>query len=198
MSEDIQAMQIGDKLRNRREAQGLTSIELAKRCDLSEARLMAIEQGFSMPTISTLLRIARELDVGVGYFFQDADVKKPVEVVRGTERIKVAQEKKEGLEQEGLYYDYEALVVNYPAARMKPFHIEISTGDHSHLAAAEHRGQEFIFVLDGEVEWRSDEESHRLTAGDSIYFNSEIPHKIIGQGDSKPRVLAVIYEPNDD
>ena len=195
MTEEIQAMQIGDKLRNRREAQGLTSIELAKRCDLSEARLMAIEQGFAMPTISTLLRIARELDVGVGFFFQDAEVKKPVEVVRAADRIKVAQEKKEGIE-EGLYYDYEALVVNFPNAAMKPFHIEISTGDHSELEDSLHKGQEFIYVLEGEVEWKSDEESHRLTAGDAIYFNSEIPHKIIGRGTEKPKVLAVIYESN--
>ena len=84
MSEEIQAMQIGSKLRQRRELRGLTTIELAKKCDLSEARLMAMEQGFSMPTISVLLRIARELGVDVGYFFQDAEVQRPVEVVRRT------------------------------------------------------------------------------------------------------------------
>ena len=194
MSEKIQAMQIGDRLRVRREAKGLTTIELAKACDLSEARLMAIEQGFSMPTISTLLRIAHALDVGVGYFFQDTEVKRPVEVVRAADRLKVAQEKKEGIE-EGLYYDYEALVVSFPGAVMKPFHVEIDTGDHSELAASKHVGQEFIYVLEGEVEWRSDEESHRLGAGDAIYFNSEIPHRIIGLGEHKPKVLAVIYEP---
>jgi transcriptional regulator with XRE-family HTH domain len=196
MTEEIQAMQIGDKLRQRREAQGLTSIELAKRCDLSEARLMAIEQGFAMPTISTLLRIARELGVGVGYFFQDADVRRPVEIVRSADRIKVGQASKEGVSEE-LYYDYEALTINYPDAAMKPFHVEVDTGDHSNLEAAKHKGQEFIYVLDGEIEWRSDAEAHRLSAGDSIYFNGEIPHKIIGLGSTKPKVIAVIYEPQD-
>lgn len=194
MSEEIQAMQIGAKLRQRRELRGLTSIELAKRCDLSEARLMAMEQGFSMPTISVLLRIARELGVDVGFFFQDSKERRPVEVVRAKERIKVAQEHKEGIAQ-GLYYDYEALTVNFPGAVMRPFHIEIDTGDHSQLEAAKHRGQEFIFVLEGDVEWRSDDETHRLSTGDSIYFNSEIPHRIIGLGSKKPKVLAVIYEP---
>jgi transcriptional regulator with XRE-family HTH domain len=194
MSEEIQAMQIGEKLRQRREQRGLTTIELAKRCDLSEARLMAMEQGFSMPTISTLLRISRELGVDVGFFFQDAEGKHPVEVVRATERIKVAQERREGIT-EGLYYDYEALTVNFPGAVMRPFHIEIDTGDHSHLEASKHKGQEFIYVLEGEVEWRSDDESYRLAAGDAIYFNGEIPHKIIGLGSKKPKVLAVIYEP---
>ncbi|MDX9999753.1 MAG: cupin domain-containing protein [Polyangia bacterium] len=194
MSEEIQAMQIGEKLRQRRELRGLTTIELAKRCDLSEARLMAMEQGFSMPTISVLLRIARELGVDVGFFFQDAEVRRSVEIVRAADRIKVAQERKEGIS-EGLYYDYEALTVNFPGAAMRPFHIEIDTGDHSQLEAAKHKGQEFIYVLEGEVEWRSEEESHRLTTGDSIYFNSEIPHRIIGLGPKKPKVLSVIYEP---
>lgn len=196
MSEEIQAMQIGVKLRQRRELRGLTTIELAKRCDLSEARLMAMEQGFSMPTISVLLRIARELGVDVGFFFQDAEVHRSVEIVRAADRIKVAQERKEGIS-EGLYYDYEALTVSFPGAVMRPFHIEIDTGDHSQLEAAKHRGQEFIYVLEGEVEWRSENESHRLTSGDSIYFNSEIPHRIIGLGTKKPKVLSVIYEPAD-
>ena len=193
MTDEIQGLKIGDKLRERREAHGLTTIQLAKRCDLSEARLMAIEEGFAMPTISALLRIARELGVGVGFFFQDEEIKKPVEVIRRQDRIRVAQEKKEGVS-EGLYYNYEALTITFPGAVMKPFFVEVKTGDHSHIEPASHKGQEFNFVLEGEVEWRSDAESHRLEAGDAIYYNSEIPHKIIGLGDSNAKVLAVVWE----
>ncbi len=193
MSDEIHGLKIGDKLRERREAHGLTTIQLAKRCDLSEARLMAIEEGFAMPTISTLLRLARELGVGVGHFFQDEDPKRPVEVVRKEDRIKVAQEKKEGVS-EGLYYNYEALTVTYPNARMRPFFVEVKTGDHSEIEPASHKGQEFNFVLQGEVEWRSDTESHKLRAGDAIYYNSEIPHKIIGLGDTNAKVLAVVFD----
>ncbi|MFH2007273.1 MAG: cupin domain-containing protein [bacterium] len=193
MTDEIQGLNIGEKLRERREAHGLTTIQLAKRCDLSEARLMAIEEGFAMPTISTLLRLARELGVGVGFFFQDEETKKPVEVIRREDRIKVAQEKNEGLD-EGLYYNYEALTITFPNAMMKPFYVEVKTGDHSHIESASHRGQEFNFILEGACEWRSDEESHRLVAGDAIYFNSEIPHKIIGLGDTNPKILAIVYE----
>lgn len=193
MSDEIQGLKIGDKLRDRREAHGLTTIQLAKRCDLSEARLMAIEEGFAMPTISTLLRIARELGVGVGFFFQDEAVKKPVEVIRTEDRIKVSQEKKEGVA-EGLYYNYEALTITFPNAAMKPFFVEVKTGEHSHIEPASHKGQEFNYVLEGEVEWRSDTESHQLRAGDAIYYNSEIPHKIIGLGDKNAKVLAVVYD----
>ncbi len=196
MSDEIQGLKIGDKLRERREAHGLTTIQLAKRCDLSEARLMAIEEGFAMPTISTLLRIARELGVGVGYFFKDEEVKKPVEVIRTQDRIKVAQEKKEGVS-EGLYYNYEALTITFPNAAMKPFFVEVKTGDHAHIEPASHKGQEFNYVLEGEVEWRSDTESHTLKAGDAIYYNSEIPHKIIGRGDTNAKVLAVVYDDNE-
>jgi transcriptional regulator with XRE-family HTH domain len=193
MTDEIQGLKIGDKLRERREAHGLSTIQLAKRCDLSEARLMAIEEGFAMPTISILLRLARELGVGVGHFFQDEDVKKPVEVIRKKDRITVAQEKKEGVS-EGLYYNYEALTITFPDAAMKPFFVEVKTGDHSYIEPSSHRGQEFNFVLEGAVEWRSDTESHRLEAGDAIYYNSEIPHKIIGLGDTNAKVLAVVYD----
>jgi len=193
MTEEIHALQIGNKLRQRREAQGLSAFELAKRCELSEARLMSFEEGFATPTISVLLKFARLLGVGVGYFFQEADVRKSVEVVRAGERIKVAPEAKEG--GEGLYYDYEALTVNFPNPVMKTFHVEVGRGDKNAHDAASHRGQEFIYVLEGEIEWRTEAESHRLTSGDTIYFDSEIPHQIIGHGQKNPRVIAVIYEP---
>ena len=197
MSEEIHSIKIGDKLRARRQQHGLTPFQLAKRCDMSEARLMAIEEGFAMPTISTLLRIARELGVGMGYFFQDEEVQKPVEVVRKADRIVVSQEKNEGIE-EGLYYNYEALMVNFPGAVMKPFIVEIKGGgDASAIEPAAHRGQEFNFVLEGEVEWHSDVETYRLSAGDAIYYNSEIPHRIVGIGEGNPKVLAIVYEKPD-
>lgn len=194
MPEEIHALKIGEKLRARREQQGLTTYDLSQKCDLSEARLMAFEEGYATPTISVLLKIAQVLGVGMGFFFQDVRDVQPVDVVRADKRIKVSREKKEGLE-EGLYYTYEALMVNFPGAVMKPFHIEIEVTDHTKVEAAVHRGQEFIFVLEGQVEWRGSDETYLLSAGDSIYFNSEIPHKIVGVGKTTPRALAVIYEP---
>jgi transcriptional regulator with XRE-family HTH domain len=194
MTEEIHGLEIGKKLRARREQQGMSAYDLAKRCDLTEARLMAIEEGYVTPAISALLRFARVLGVGVGYFFQEAETRKPVEVVRSGARLKIAHEDHEG-SGEGLHYDYETLVVNFPGAVMKPFHVEIGVFDDPKLEAASHRGQEFIFVLEGELEWRSDAETHRLSTGDSIYFDGEIPHKIVGVGTKNPRVISVIYEP---
>ena len=55
-----------------------------------------------------------------------------------------------------------------------------------------HEGEEFIFVLEGEVEARLGDEVILLKEGDSIYFESEVPHSFVGRGHRRPRALAVL------
>ena len=56
-----------------------------------------------------------------------------------------------------------------------------------------HDGQEFIFVLQGAMEVRLDKETYILEPGDSIYYDSTIPHLVKCYGKDKTRILAVLY-----
>jgi len=56
-----------------------------------------------------------------------------------------------------------------------------------------HDGQEFIYVLQGSMEVRLDKEIHILEAGDSIYYDSTVPHLVKCYGNEKTRILAVLY-----
>ncbi|MCK4767683.1 MAG: cupin domain-containing protein, partial [Desulfobacula sp.] len=58
----------------------------------------------------------------------------------------------------------------------------------------DHKGEEFHFVMDGVVEFRSSEQIHLLEKGDCIYFDSSIPHALRGI-DGVAKSLIVIFSP---
>jgi glyoxylate utilization-related uncharacterized protein len=76
---------------------------------------------------------------------------------------------------------------------MEPFIVDVRPGSGSQQGLSTHEGEEFIYVLQGEVEIRYGSDNFRLVAGDSIYCDSIVPHHV---GSSAPaKVLAVIYAP---
>ena len=66
-----------------------------------------------------------------------------------------------------------------------------------HLAhkpvAYKHEGEEFIFVMEGELEFTLGSKVHQLKVGESIHFNSDIPHKLKSQSNEPTRCLVVLY-----
>lgn len=193
--DDSQLVSIGNKLRSVRESKGLTAYQLAQKAGITEARLMSFEEGYATPTIATLLKISQALEVSMGFFFQDQATPKRVEVVRANERAIVPREQEEGVEEN--YYTYKALSPTFPEKRMLPFYIEVERVDIEKVTPAVHPGEEFIFVLEGTLEWAGADERHTLRAGDAIHFDSEIPHRIVGVGDVIPKVIAVVYQPSN-
>jgi quercetin dioxygenase-like cupin family protein len=98
---------------------------------------------------------------------------------------------------EELYYTYKSLSPTFPDKRMQPFYIEVELVSLEDVKPAIHPGEEFLFVLEGTVQWKGEDESHTLNKGDAIHFDSGIPHRIVGVGDAKPRVIAVVYQPTN-
>ena len=184
---------IGDKLRDLRESKGLTGYQLARLAGISEARLMAFEEGYATPTIATLVKISQALGVGMGFFFQEHKPPTRVEVTRADQRRPAEQHEKRG--EDELYYSYQSLSPTFPDKRMQPFFIEVDCVDIDSVQPAVHPGEEFIFVLEGTLEWRGGDEAHQLGPGDAIHFDSSIPHRIVGVGEQKPKVVAVVYQP---
>ncbi|MCG8632311.1 MAG: cupin domain-containing protein, partial [Desulfobacterales bacterium] len=76
--------------------------------------------------------------------------------------------------------------------QMEPFVVEIEPREENDLLFNDHKGEEFHFVLDGIVEFRSSEQVHHLKKGDSIYFDSSIPHALRGIGGAA-RSLIVVF-----
>jgi transcriptional regulator with XRE-family HTH domain len=188
---DAKELRIGSKIRTLREARKLTVAEAAEKAGLTSILLSQIESEAVTPPVATLLKIANALGAHIGDFFTDVAPRKRYEVVRKAEHKKVAR--RPTPEKSPLSYSYEALSFRLADRHMEPFLIEFDIDIDEHVPPLSHKGEEFVYVLDGEVEFHAEDEVVRLFQGDSLYFDSNIPHAFVGKGDRKPRAIVVIY-----
>ena len=79
---------------------------------------------------------------------------------------------------------------------MEPFFIEILPESEVDKKLSSHEGEEFIVVISGELEVIYGQETHVLKAGDSIYYNSVVPHHVGSHGGRKAEIYAVLYFPD--
>jgi quercetin dioxygenase-like cupin family protein len=78
---------------------------------------------------------------------------------------------------------------------MEPFLIDIHPLSAQAARPSAHEGEEFMYVLSGEVEVTYGKDLYRLKAGDSIYYDSIVPHHVHTAGEEEARVVAVVYAP---
>jgi quercetin dioxygenase-like cupin family protein len=78
---------------------------------------------------------------------------------------------------------------------MEPFFVELLPESSRNGELSSHEGEEFIVVVQGQVEVVYGRETHRLAVGDSIYYNSIVPHRVGCVGDAPAAIYAVLYIP---
>ncbi|HYW85470.1 MAG TPA: cupin domain-containing protein, partial [Spirochaetia bacterium] len=91
--------------------------------------------------------------------------------------------------------DFFSLAANKTGRHMEPFVIDIHPASAQETQASTHEGEEFIYVLSGEVEIEYGRETYRLSPGDSIYYDSIVPHHVHSAGDGEAKVIGVVYAP---
>lgn len=187
---ELASLDIGRQVRNLRNQRDLTLQELSELTGLSKPNLSQIENNIVTPPIATLLKISTALGVPIGIFFQKNSQEANMVVVRKEDRYGIAK----GPHISHIGYQYEPLA--YPKAQknMEPFIVHMEQREAGDIVFNNHKGEEFLFVLEGELEFRYGEEIVILAEGDSLYFDSSIPHGYRGiKGTAK--TLAVIYRP---
>jgi len=188
---DVKELGLGTKIRTIREAKKLSIEEVAEKALLTSIVLSQVESGAVTPPVATLLKIAQALDTHIGDFFVEAPPRKRYEVVRKGEHKRVSRKPAPG--KSPLSYSYEALAFRLEKRHMEPFLVEFDIDIDEEVSPLSHKGEEFVFVLDGELEFHAEEDVVRLEQGDSLYFDSNIPHAFIGKGTIKARAVIVIY-----
>jgi transcriptional regulator with XRE-family HTH domain len=163
---------IGARIRALRLKKKMGLVELGQHTGLSPALLSKIERDRMFPTLPTLLRIALVFSVGLEYFFAGAREKPLVAVVRKAERVRLPD--KPGARQ--VAYRFESL--DYPATerRFDSYYAEFFPVPASGLVPHAHPGVEFIYALAGTLSVHIEGEEYALEAGDSMYFDSSVPH----------------------
>ncbi|MEW6616395.1 MAG: XRE family transcriptional regulator [Thermodesulfobacteriota bacterium] len=187
----VKELNIGSKIKSLREKKRFSIQNIAEKTGVSALLLSQIENEVVTPPIATLLKISRALDTSIGYFFIEEPSEKKAVVVREGERRRVFRRSHEEHEKIGYFYDSLA----YPKAEksMEPFLVEFEKKEKKDLIFFNHKGEEFIHVLEGILEFNSDDERHELTPGDSLYFDSNVPHAFRALGKENAKALVVIY-----
>lgn len=184
---------VGEKIKQIREMRKVSLDELAERSGMDISMVLKIEEGKNVPSLAPLIKIARALGVRLGTFLDDSDSYGPVVVRSGDYQkgVRFTSQASEAREHLNFY----SLAFDKAGRNMEPFIIDIEPGQKSDYMLSSHEGEEFIYVLEGEVEINYGKEIYKLGKGDSIYLDSIVLHNVHA-GDNKPaRILAVVYAP---
>lgn len=186
---------VGLKIRSIRESKNLSIEEVAERSGLSAEQITSIESDQSLPSLGPLIKVARALGVRLGTFLDDNDDLGPV-VCRAAERendnsISFSN----GTEDARKHMEYHSLARKKTGRHMEPFVIDINPNGESTYNLSAHEGEEFIFVLEGEIEIDYGKEKYSLKKGDSIYYDSIVKHHVHGAAGKAAKILALVYIP---
>ncbi len=184
---------VGDKIRMLREQLELSVPQLAERCDCSPELIEQLEAGDVPPSLAPLVKITRALGVRLGTLLDDDAHVGPV-VMRSGEATTVTRFKGSGSGSEAGALDFAALAADKASRHMEPFLIDVHPGS-SEGELSTHEGEEFIFVLEGTLEIAYGKDVHTLRPGDSIYYDSIVPHEVRAGSPTPAKILAVVYAP---
>ena len=185
---------IGGKITTLRESLQLSREELAQRCDCDLSVIEGLEGGQLAPSLAPLIKITRALGVRLGTLLDDDNNVGPV-ITRKDSAEEVARLKSLETSSDGGVLDFFSLAQGKAARHMEPFLIDVSPATPGSHALSTHEGEEFVFVLDGQIEIEYGKDLHVLSPGDSIYYDSIVPHQLRAHGGAPARILAVVYAP---
>jgi len=173
---------VGQQLRSLRKARRLSIRALAELSDLSVNTLSLIENGKTSPSVNTLHQLAQSLGVPITAFFENEHSKKRISYQKAGERQQLvfSQGQMEKLN-EGL-----------PRLGSEPFITRLELGANSGSDPIVFPGREFIYCLDGHITYTIEGEAYPLAPGDSLIFDSYIPHSWRNTAPAISRALLVL------
>ena len=175
---------IAPRLVGLREGIGWTVTEMADLLGLPEEKVALYESGTVEIPVGYMLDVSRLCRVDLTTLISGREPHlKSYSVVRKDEGYKVDRRKD---------YDYKSLGYKFAGREMEPFLITVPPKSGEEMVETAHRGQEFIYVLEGRLEVRLGEETIAVEPGDSLYFNSETPHALRGLDGKEVKFLDVI------
>ena len=173
---------VGRRLRDLRQRRGLTQRALARACDLSANAIGLIERGEASPSVSTLHRLALALEVPIVELFIET-AEQTVVLTKGSQRSRAHRDQ----------IQMENLAEGLSGQCMEPFLVTLQPGAGTGADPVVHLGEEFVFCLEGEVEYRVAGQAYQLEAGDSLMFQANQPHCWCNVGHAPARLLLVFH-----
>ena len=183
MEESIR--QIGERLKGLREVFNIPAEEVAELCDISLEHYLKIEAGEADPSLYRLSKIAKRYGIGIDVLlFGEEPRMSTYFLTRRQQGMSVERTKGDA---------YESLASGFRGRKVDPFMVTVEPlpGEKRHNKNS-HAGQEYDYVLEGDLEITIGEKVMTLRPGDSIYFDAGQKHCMRALGDCAVRFLCVV------
>jgi quercetin dioxygenase-like cupin family protein len=172
---------IGKKIKRARDAKGTPLERVANETGFSVAYLRDVEAGKAIPPVGAILQIARALEIDSASLLRETESALEKRIRAHTQRTE--------------NYAYTTLTPGAENKHLKAFRVAIEARQEHKGVGYHHEGEEFDYVLAGKIEVTVGDHVNTLAAGDSLHFNSGIPHKLRSISDERAELLVVIYTP---
>ena len=177
-------MIIGEKIKALRLACDLTQEELADRCELTKGYISQLENDLTSPSIATLIDILSALGTNLKEFFNSDDSEE-----------KISFSKNDFIEKITDSYTLNWLVPNAQKNEMEPLHMILNPGAETDEDVP-HEGEEFGYVLKGEITLVIGKKKTKVKKGESFYFTPSKMHKIINTKEQNAEFIWVSTPPS--
>ena len=172
---------VGKKIKKARTEKKMSYEALANDTGFSVDFLKHVESGKVTPPVGSLLQISRALEIDSGDLLKE-------EEGRMQDRIKAYTKRTAS-------YAYTTLTPGAENKHLKAFKVEIDALKDHEGVSYNHEGEEFVYVLQGNIEIVVGEHVNALGPGDSLHFNSGIQHLLRNTGETDAELIVVIYNP---
>ncbi|MDR1837197.1 MAG: cupin domain-containing protein [Treponema sp.] len=188
----------GERIAEIRKTYSISREVLAERSGVSEELIARIEDDGHIPDLAPLIKIARGLGVRLGTLLDDHEQLGPVICRAGgaadSTRFKTGLPEGTDAKSGGHHgMSFNALAADKNSRHMEPFIVTIESDAQQEKSA--HEGEEFIYVLEGNLSLEYGMNKDTLKTGDSVYYDSIVPHRVFSADSNPVKILAVIYTP---
>ena len=185
---------LGNKITTLREAHHLSVQDLADRCSCDVEIVEGLEAGKLPPSLAPLIKITRALGVRLGTLMDDDENLGPAYIDR-EQMIEVERVKSLQTASDAGDLSYFSLAAGRPSRHMDPFVITVTPSGETDHELVGHEWEEWLFGMEGCIEIEYGKEVYVLHPGESIYYDSIVPHQVRAHDGQNAKFLAVVYTP---
>ena len=171
----------GEKIRTLREAQDWSWEQLAEATGQTPDFIAGVESGEISPPVAFILRLSGAYGVDPGTF------------LREEEKERIRDQRTQAYVNRTRNYSYQTLTSGAEHDHLRAFMVTIEPRHDHKPVAYKHEGEEFIFVMEGELEFTLGSKMQTLKKGESIHFHSNTPHKLKSLSAEMTQCLVILY-----
>lgn len=194
MSEEVTENKLGKKITTLREAHHLSQQDLADRCQCDVETIVGLENGKLPPSLAPLIKITRALGVRLGTLMDDDEARGPL-YIDAAQMEEVTRLKSLETESDAGDLSYFSLAAGKPSRHIDPFIITVTPSGETDHELVGHEGEEWLYGMEGQIEIEYGKNVYVLGPGESIYYDSIVPHQVRAHDNQNAKFLAVVYTP---